>query len=197
MNYSHYVYIVISAIIIITVNTLCGYSQQNMLNHYNKFQEMEFIDENLSHEISRIIKSDSVKNIVRDKFFPGVDLQRYKYLKVSISNYTVHNNAECNLVEELNRDFIKPDSTFISVALILSNNCIAEYFSIINNDTIYILDFPYNLNDKFLRKKDRFFYKQILSKDSKLETPVILDFLYIDEKLYLNPNKYDWGMNYH
>ena len=197
MNCSHSYYTIVLTIIIVIVNTLCGHSQQITHNNLYKFQEMEFIDVNLSHEISRIIKSDSVKHIISDKFFPGVDLQRYKYLKISISNYIPHNNPECNLVEELNRDSIKPDSTFTSVHLIFSNKCIAKYFSIINNDTIYILDFPYNLNDKFLRKKDRFIYKQRLSKAFKLDTPVILDLLYIDEKLYLNPNKYDWEMNYH
>lgn len=189
--------IVIIAVIIVTVNSLCGYSQQFISNNHYKLQEVEFIDTGFSCEISRIIKSDSIKNIIRDKFYPSVDLERFKYIKISVSNYVTHNKAECNLVEELNRDFIKPDSTFISVKLIFSNNCIAEYFSKINNDTIYILDFPNNLNAKFFNKKNRYIYEKRLSKYFKLDTPVILDFIYIDDRLYLNPNKYDWEMNYH
>ena len=100
-------------------------------------------------------------------------------------------NLKPEIIEELLPEGVCIDSCKLMVTITYCDNLLSRTFTKHRNDTLWVETFPFNeeMNKKYLTYKARRTYSY---ETTFLSEFIITQFLYINGKLYLNPNKTDW-----
>lgn len=179
---------ILSGLIMIGVMVNISMSAQTV-----NIDEVQINDPNLIREIVFNINSDSIRNEIKKNFFPYAKLKNKKYISIGLKKYPLYYdpNLKPEIIEELLPEGVCIDSCKLMVTITYCDNLLSRTFTKHRNDTLWVETFPFNeeMNKIYLTYKARRTYSY---ETTFLSRFIITQFLYINGKLYLNPNKTDW-----
>ncbi len=189
---NYHLYTVLSLLLLFIIK--CDIMNMTLLARTVNIKEVEFRDKKLIREIVSNMKSDSIRNEIKKYFFPNAKFDDIKYRSIGLCEYPMCTCWTPEVIDLLLPKNANIDSCQLLVTITYSSNLSSDTFTTFYGDTIFVETFPLNVKMNAIYTRPT---GNQISVDNKIDLKnlsniIITQFLYINGRLYLNPNKSDW-----